>query len=83
MSATVDPIVALEAQTKLKNLALNADLKDLDATLPVFEAKAPELKQITTPDELKTLIAAVQRGTADNEQLAKFIDIANRLLKKL
>ena len=84
MSAAADPIARLEAQTKLDNLALKTDLTNLDATLKdLFEVKAPEIKDITTPEELKGLIAAVKRGTADNNQLAKFIGIANTILGKL
>lgn len=84
MSTAPDPIARIEAQTKLDNLALKADLDNLDATLnKLFNVTAPEIKDITTPEELKSLIAAVEKGTADNNQLAKFIDVANRILNKL
>lgn len=84
MSAAADPIATLRAQTKLDNLELKADLANLDATLTdLFEVKVPEIKDITNREELKGLIAAVKKGTADNNQLAKFIGIADTILKKL
>jgi len=84
MGANTSALAKIEAQTKLDNLAVKLDLQNLDATLrDLFEVKAPEIKGVTNPEELKTLIAAVRKGTADNNQLAKFIDVADRILKKL
>jgi hypothetical protein len=80
----VNPIGRIEAQTKLENLKLKADLEDLDRTLDeLFQVKVPELSDITTPEELKELIGAVEQGTADNHKLARFIDIANTILAKV
>jgi hypothetical protein len=84
MSNDVDPILKQEAQTKLDNIAVKADLEKLDATLSeLFNVKVPELKTITTEDELRTLIDAVKKGTADNKRLTKFIGIANKVLAKI
>jgi hypothetical protein len=84
MTNPVDPILKMQADVQLQNIALKADLDNLAATLnDLFQVKVPELKTITTPEELQTLIAAVRRGTASNEQLTKFIGIANAILSKI
>ena len=74
----------IEAQNKLKELRLKAELTDLDAKLDaLFEIKVPELKQLTTPEELKELIGAIQQGTAKNRKLERFLTLANTILSKL
>lgn len=73
-----------KAQTILENIALKADLDDLDATINnLFFVKAPDLKTVITPNELKSLISAVKQGTADNEELTRFIGIAGKILRAL
>ena len=84
MPNEVDPIRKIEAQTKLDNVKAKADLEQLDQALKeLFQVKVPELSTITTPEELKDLIGAVEQGTADNQKLARFIDIANKILAKV
>ncbi len=84
MASAADPIARIEAQTKLNNLALKADLDNLGSGLDrLFRVQAPEIGEITTPEELSQLIAAVRGGTADNFQLARFIDVANAILRKI
>ncbi|HEX8985815.1 MAG TPA: hypothetical protein VF767_10295 [Bryobacteraceae bacterium] len=84
MSTAASALSKIEAQTKLRELGLKADLANLDATLnDLFSVKAPALKDITTPEELKRLITAVQNGTADNRQITRFISVADRLLTVL
>jgi hypothetical protein len=84
MSNNVDPLLQEEALTKLQNLKLKAELDELGKTLStVFSIKVPEFEEITTKEELQTLIAAIEAGTADNNRLARFIDIANRLLGRI
>ena len=84
MSDAADPLAKIEAQTKLRNLELKAELNNLDAALDaLFNVRAPEIKQITNPEELKGLIQAVRQGAADNNQLARFIGLANQILNKL
>ncbi len=84
MSDHSDPILKIEAQTKLDNLALRADLDHLEATTrELFTIKVPELKTITTEEELRNLIEAVRAGTADNERLTKFIRIAGEILERV
>lgn len=79
-----DPILQVKAQTQLDNLRAKADLDQLDQALDeLFQIKVPELSTITTPEELKELIGAVDKGTADNQKLARFIDIAGKILEKV
>jgi hypothetical protein len=81
MGTPIDPLRKLEAQRKLENLALQAGLTNLDAALAkLFTVTAPDLKTITTEQELRALIEAVRSGTADNNRLARFIEIATRVL---
>jgi hypothetical protein len=82
--ASNDPLLKIKANNKLSDIELQADLagvgKDFSA---LMNLKAPELKQIVPPDELKSLIAAIKAGTASNNQLTKFIGLADKLLVKI
>ena len=82
--ANNDPLLKIKANNKLSDVELQADLagvgKDFNA---LMNLKAPELKQIVSPEELKSLIAAVKAGTASNDQLTKFIGLADKLLAKI
>jgi hypothetical protein len=82
--ASTDPLLKIEANNKISDLQLKADLEgvgnDFNALMTL---KAPELKQIVSPEELEALITAIKAGTASNNQLTKFIGMANKLLAKL
>lgn len=84
MSPAPDILSKIEAQTKLQNLALKLDLDKLDASLDkLFTVTAPEIKDLISQAELKTLLTAVKAGTADNNQTARFLGIATSILNKL
>lgn len=84
MGTVVDAISKIEAQTKFANIQLKVDLANLDTALKsLFEVHAPALKEITTVEELKRLITAIRGGTAGNQELTKFIHIADEVLKYL
>ncbi len=82
--ADSDPLLKIEANNKLSDIELQADLagvgKDFNA---LMNLKAPELNEIVSPEELKILIGAIKAGTASNNQLTKFIGLANKLLGKI
>jgi hypothetical protein len=82
--AEADPLLKIKAKNKLSDIELKADLegvgKDFNA---LMNLKAPELKQIVSPEELNGLITAIKAGTASNNQLTKFIGMADKLLAKL
>ena len=78
----------LELKIEAKSALSTIDLKqDLATTQEGFASlwilKAPELKQIVTPEELKGLVDAIKAGTASNNQLTKFVNIANKILTKI
>ena len=79
-----DPILKVKAQTKLDNIAAKADLNKLGTALDsLFDITVPELKTITTKDELRSLITAIKAGTARNAELTKFVQIADTILSKI
>jgi hypothetical protein len=82
--ASTDPLLKIKANNKLSDIELQGDLagvgKDFNALMTL---KAPELKQIVTDEELKSLIAAIKAGTASNNQLTKFIGLADKVLQKI
>jgi len=82
--AATDPLLKLEANNKLSDLELQADLagvgKDFAALMTL---KAPELKEVISDAELKSLIDAIKAGTASNDQLTRFIGLANKVLQKI
>ena len=79
-----DPLLKIEANNKLSDLELKAELegvgKDFAALMTL---KAPELKQEVSETDLKALIDAIKAGTAGNNQLTKFVGLANKLLQKV
>lgn len=84
MSSNVDPILQEKALTKLDNLKAKAELDDFDALVTkLFAMKSPADKEVTSKEELKSLITAIKQGTADNNRMAKFIGFANKILAKL
>lgn len=82
--ASNDPLLKIKANNKLSDIQLKADLtSEAEDFASKLVLKAPELKQITTPEELKGLIDAIKAGTASNNQLTKFVKIADKILSKL
>ena len=80
----IDPLANIEAKNKLREVELKADLESAQQDLAkAMVLKAPEVKELTTEAELKTLIDAINKGTADNNQLTKFVTIANKFLGKI
>jgi hypothetical protein len=74
----------IEAKSKLSTIELQQELAtDQTGFASLWILKAPELKQIVTPDELKGLVDAIKAGTASNNQLTKFVNIANKILSKI
>ncbi len=74
----------IDAKSKLSTIELQRDLATTnEGFASLWILKAPELKQIVTPDELKGLVDAINAGTASNNQLTKFVNIANKILSKI
>lgn len=82
--ADADPLLKIKANQKLSDLELQADLKSVgDDFAKLMTLKAPEIKEIVSEAELKGLIGAIKAGTASNNQMTKFIDLANKVLAKI
>lgn len=79
-----DPLLKIKANQKLSELELQADLNQVGADFAkLMVLKAPELKEIVSETELKSLIDAIKAGTASNNQMTKFINAANKVLGKI
>lgn len=73
-----------QSEKKLRLLKLKGELgKTTKELTELFAMEVPEFNTITTEEELATLIEAVDRGTASNNQMSKFLGIANKLLSKV
>lgn len=79
-----DPLATIKAKNKLSDIELHADLDSASADFASkMMLKAPELKEITSAEELDGLVKAIKTGTASNNQLTKFIGIADKVLAKV
>jgi hypothetical protein len=79
-----DPLLKIKAKNKLSDIELQAELEGIGKDFrALMNLKAPELQQIVSPEELDGLIAAIRAGTASNNQLTKFISLADKLLAKI
>ena len=82
--ASNDALLKIKANNKLSDIQLKTDLaSEAEDFASKLILKAPELNQITTPEEMKDLIDAIKAGTASNNQLTKFVKIADKILSKL
>ena len=69
-----------KARTILSNMALDEDLSELSVKLDGLLWQQPaEIKRAVTKDELSELIESVKQGTADNEKIARFLELAQKL----
>lgn len=69
-----------KAKTIADNLGLAEDLSDLDQKLTsIFADKPPAVRDAVSKEEVSTLVAAIKQGTADNEKIARFLDLAGKL----
>ena len=74
----------IDAKSKLSTIELQQELATTQANFAsLWILKAPELKEIVTPEELKGLVDAIKAGTASNNQLTKFVNIANKIIGKI
>ena len=71
---------AIKAQTKVEALQLDKDLGNLDTKIDKLFNETPiAVAETTSKDELEELIAAVQQGTATNENISRFLELASTL----
>lgn len=69
---------AIKAQTKVAQLSLEESLGDLKTKINELFADAPiAVAETTSKEEMEELISAVKAGTATNEKISRFLDIAS------
>lgn len=79
-----DPLLKIKANQKLSDLELQADLNQAGGDFAkLMVLKAPDITEIVSEAELKTLIDAIKAGTASNNQMTQFINAANKVLAKV
>lgn len=84
MSNNEAATLKFNAEKKLRLLKLKAELaKTTKELTELFAMTVPEFKTITTEEELETLIEAIDKGTASNNQMTRFLGIANKILSKV
>lgn len=78
--ALTDAQKAIKAQTKIEKLKLEEDLNNLKAKIDELFKDAPTaIAETTSKEELDGLIIEIKKGTATNEKISRFLDIANDL----
>lgn len=75
------PEQALEkANNKIERLELASELNGLSSVLNNLFADAPiGVAETTSKEEISELINAIKQGTATNNKIARFLEIANSL----
>lgn len=72
--------MAMKAKNKVDKLALDASLGSLKEKIDELFNDAPvAVAEATSKEEMEELISAVKAGTADNEKIARFLDVASNL----
>jgi len=70
----------IKAQTIIRNMALDEELKNLDTKLNnLFSDAPPEVKESTSKVEMEELIKGIREGTADNNRIARFLELSSKL----
>ena len=70
----------IKARTILSEMALGDDLSNLSPVLDQLLSLQPaEFKPAVNKDELSELVQGVSKGTADNKQIARFLELAKKL----
>lgn len=71
---------AMKAKNKVEQLALGDSLGGLKAKIDELFNDAPvAVAEATSKEEMEELISAVKAGTADNEKISRFLDMASNL----
>uniref|UniRef100_UPI0032172879 hypothetical protein n=1 Tax=uncultured Draconibacterium sp. TaxID=1573823 RepID=UPI0032172879 len=71
---------AIKARTKIESLELEQNLGNLISKIDDLFNDAPvEVAETTTKQELEELIRSIKAGTATNEKISRFLDIAGKL----
>lgn len=80
MAGLSRPQRRIKAQTILWEMGLDQDLSDLSVKLDELLSHQPtKIRTEIGKDELAELVKAVQQGTKDNEKIARFLELAQKL----
>ncbi|MEQ8927063.1 MAG: hypothetical protein RLO81_14685 [Fulvivirga sp.] len=70
----------IKAKTKVDSLQLADDLSNLKTKIDQLFDDAPiEVAETTTKEELEDLISAINNGTATNQKISRFLEIASAI----
>lgn len=70
----------IKAQTVIDNLELDAELSDLRVKLEEKFAMAPPAAQEgVAREEVEGLVREIKTGTADNNKISRFLELAGKL----
>lgn len=70
----------IKAKTKVESLQLAEDLGNLKTKIDELFNDAPiAVAETTSKEELEELISEVKKGTATNEKISRFLDLASEL----
>ena len=72
-----------QQETKAKTIAarirVKAELESLDAVLnKLFDDAPAEVREATSPDEVAELVSAINAGTAEQNKIARFLELADK-----
>ena len=68
------------AKTIAENIRLKAELEDLDTVISKLFADAPPaVRDAVSKEEVENLVTAINDGTADNNKISRFLELANKL----
>lgn len=80
MSELTDAQKAIKANTIIKNLELGQKLSELDLKLNhLFQDLKIEVTKSVSKNEIKELIIEIDKGTATNKNITRFLELATTL----
>ncbi len=70
----------IKAKTKVESLQLADDLSNLKTKIDQLFDDAPiEVAETTSKEELEYLISEIKNGTATNQKISRFLEIASEI----
>lgn len=70
----------IKAKTKVESLQLADDLSNLKTKIDqLFIDASIEVAETTSKEELEVLISEIKNGTATNQKISRFLEIASEI----
>lgn len=74
----------IKAKTIIDNMQLDNVLSDLSVKLEkIFNDAGPMATETTSKEEMSELINGIKQGTADNNKISRFLELAEMLKIKI